>query len=487
MQQEAAVQMNAAEPDSEVKRAPIMISLIIGAFFAILNETILNVAYTDLTIELQVQFSSIQWLSTAFMLMVGILVPISALLIQWFTTRQMFIGAMALFTVGTILSGLAPNFGFLLVGRIIQACGTGLLLPIMMNTILVLYPPHKRGAAMGTVGLVIMFAPALGPTLGGLILEVTHWRWLFFIVVPFAIFSIVFGAMYLKNVTDVTKPKVDVISVILSTLGFGGIVFGFSSVGEGEGGWMHPEVYLSVIIGALSLVFLVLRQLKVEEPMLDVRAFKYPMFSLTTVLLIIMMMSLFSTMIIIPIFLQGPLLLTAFVTGLVLLPGGVINGLLSPVTGKLFDKFGPRVLVIAGTAVLVIVMWFLTRVNPETSVTMFIILHIALMIGLSMIMMPAQTNGLNELPRKLYPHGTAILNTLQQVAGAIGVALFISIMSSRQNHYLEGVSNPQAPHEQIEALIVGVQSSFTVGLGFAILALILALFIKRTEAPKHEA
>ncbi|MBD8070829.1 DHA2 family efflux MFS transporter permease subunit [Bacillus sp. PS06] len=469
-----------------IKRAPIMISLIIGAFFAILNETLLNVAFTDLISEFQVEASTIQWLATGFMLVVGILVPVTALLTGWFTTRQMFIGAMVVFTIGTIICGIAPNFSTLLIGRLIQAGGTGLLMPVMMNTILLIYPPHKRGGAMGTIGLVIMFAPAIGPTLSGVILEALNWRWLFFIVLPFAIFSIVFASIYLKNVSEVTKPKVDYISVILSTLGFGGIVFGFSSAGEGSAGWTHPEVYIAVIVGIVSLILFVIRQLKLEEPMLDVRVFKYPMFAITAVLLIITMMALFSTIILLPMLLRSGLAFTAFMTGLALLPGGLINGLISPITGRLFDKFGPRKLVIPGTIILVIIMWFFSNVSKDTSIFTFIVLHTSLSIGIAMIMMPTQTNALNELTRKHYSHGTAILNTLQQVAAAIGVALFISIMSSGQSRYLSGVSDPSSADEVANSMIAGVQTAFTVGLVFAVIGLILALFIKRTVAPDYE-
>ncbi|GGG00299.1 MDR family MFS transporter [Paenibacillus abyssi] len=469
----------------DIKRLPILISLVIGAFFSILNETLLNIAFRDLMIELQVTASTIQWLSTGYLLVVGILIPVSALLVQWFTTRQMFLGAMVLFALGTLVCGIAPGFPVLLIGRLIQAFSTGLMLPVMMNTILILYPPEKRGAAMGSMGLVIMFAPAIGPTLAGLILDSMSWRWLFFMVLPFAIFAIVFAAIYLKNVSEVTKPKVDVLSIILSTLGFGGIVFGFSSAGEGHGGWSSPQVYLSLTVGIISLLLFIWRQLVSKEPMLDMRAFKSPMFSLTTVMLIIVMMSLFSTMLLLPLFLQGALLMTAFTAGLILLPGGALNGLLSPVTGKLFDKFGPRALVIPGSAILVVVMWLFTRISLDTSTGTLIALHSAMMIAISMIMMPAQTNGLNQLPRKYYPHGTAILNTLQQVSGAIGVAFFISIMSSGQRDYLAGSSNPNAPAEMAGALNAGVHSAFSVGLVFAVVGLILSLFIKRTSAPQE--
>jgi len=475
----------ASQELGNVKKLPIMISLIIGAFFSILNETLLNIAFPQLMVELKVSASTLQWLATGYMLVVGVLVPASALLVQWFTTRQMFLGAMTLFTVGTLVCAIAPGFEFLLTGRLLQAAGTGLMLPVMMNTILVLYPPEKRGAAMGTIGLVIMFAPAIGPTLSGLILESLQWRWLFFMVLPFAVFSVVFAFIYLKNVSQPTKPKVDVLSIILSTIGFGGIVYGFSSSGEGHGGWTSPEVYGTVIVGGIALLLFVFRQLKVKEPLMDLRAFKFPMFSLTTILLIIMMMTLFSTMSLLPFLFQGALGLTVFASGLLMLPGSLLNGLISPITGKLFDKFGPRALVIPGSAFLVIIMWFFTQVTAETTKTTFLILHICMMVSISMIMMPAQTNGLNQLPPRYYPHGTAILNTLQQVAGAIGVALFIGVMSSGQRKFLETSTDPTSPAQMAQAMVSGVHNAFMIGLGFAVLAFLLALFLKRTQSAKE--
>jgi len=469
----------------EVKRLPILISLLIGAFFSILNETLLNIAFPELVVELNVSATTLQWLATAYMLVVGVLVPASALLVQWFTTRQMFLGAMTLFTIGTLVCGFAPQFAFLLLGRVLQAAGTGLLLPVMMNTILVLYPPEKRGAAMGTIGLVIMFAPAIGPTLSGLILNYFDWRWLFFLVLPFAVFSIAFAAIYLKNVTETTKPKVDWTSIVLSTIGFGGLVYGFSSSGEGHAGWSSPQVYGTVIVGGISLLLFVLRQFRLREPLMDLRAFRFPMFALTTIMLIIMMMTLFSTIALLPFLFQGALGLTVFASGLLLLPGSLLNGLISPLMGRLFDKFGPRAMVIPGTACLTVIMWIFTRVNETTPLPVFLVLHIVMMICISMIMMPTQTNGLNQLPPRYYPHGTAILNTLQQVAGAIGVAFFIGIMTSGQNRFLASSPNPEAKDQIAQATVLGVHNAFLFGFGFAVIAFVLALFIKRTHAPKE--
>ena len=464
--------------EGEFKRIPIMVSLIIGVFFAILNETLLNVAYVQLMNDFGVTTSTIQWLTTGFLLVVGILIPITALILQWFTTRQIFLGAMSIFAVGTLICAFAPNFPLLLIGRLVQAVGTGLLIPVMMNTVLVLFPKEKRGSAMGMVSLVIMVAPAIGPTLSGIIVEMFHWRFLFIFVLPFIAFSLVFAFIYLKNITKLTKPKVDIPSIVFSTLGFGGIVFGFSQAGKGTAGWSHPEVYLFIVVGIISLIIFVKRQLQLKEPMLDVRAFRFPMFTLATILTVVLMMTLFSTFIILPLFLQQGLLFTAFATGLAFLPGGIINGITSQTSGRLYDKFGPSALVIPGALIVVIVMFFFSKVTILTSFTTFIVLHCLLMFGVALIMTPIQTNGLNQLPPKYYPHGAAILNTLVQVAGAIGIAVFVTVLSSSQARFLENVGgNVEA--NQAEALIAGVQSVFAIGFVFASICLFLALFIKR--------
>ncbi|UKS28084.1 DHA2 family efflux MFS transporter permease subunit [Paenibacillus sp. HWE-109] len=480
----AASTSSASQEPRDVKRVPIMLSLMIGTFFSILNETLLNIAFPQLIIELDVPAPTLQWLATGYMLVVGVLVPASALLVQWFTTRQMFLGAMIIFTLGTLVCGIAPQFSVMLSGRLLQAVGTGLMLPVLMNTILVLYPPEKRGAAMGTIGLVIMFAPAIGPTLSGLILESLNWRWLFFLVLPFSVFSIVFAFIYLKNVSEPIKPKVDVTSIVLSTIGFGGLVYGLSISGEGDMNWLNPRVYGFVLVGVISLLLFVYRQLRLKEPLLDLRAFKYSMLSLAAILMIIMMMTFFSTMSLLPFMFQGALGLTVVTSGLLMLPGSLLNGLISPLMGKLFDRFGPRALVVPGAAFLVVIMWFFTRVSIETTQMTYIILHVCLMVAISMIMMPIQTNGLNQLPPHYYPHGTAILNTLQQVAGAIGVAFFIGTMSAGQRNFLEQSSDPTSPLQISQGMVVGVHNAFMIGFGFAIVAFILSLFIKRTVTPK---
>ncbi|GIO29571.1 MULTISPECIES: MDR family MFS transporter [Paenibacillus] len=469
---------------TNIKRGPIMFALIIGMFVAALNETLMGNALPELMKSFGVSAATVQWLSTAYMLVVGVLVPVTAILQQWFTTRQIFLSAMGLFFAGTVTSAVSPEFGVLLVGRIIQAIGTGMLLPLVMNVIMTIYPPEKRGGAMGMLGLVVMFAPAIGPTISGLIVDGLSWRWLFYLVLPFALLSIIIGAVVLKNVWEVTKPRVDFLSIVLSTIGFGGIVYGFSSAGDH--GWSQPEVIWTIVAGGAALLLFIWRQLILKQPVMDLRAFQYPTFALVAVLLLVLMMTFFSSAIMLPMFMQGVLLVTAFKSGLILLPGGIINGFMAPVSGKLFDKFGPRVLIIPGLAISVISLWQFTRFDETTSTGFLVAVHIALMIGIALVMMPAQTAGLNQLPSHLHPHGTAILNTLQQVSGAIGTALYISIMSSGQKQYLSNSSDPQAPAEIAKGLAAGINNAFWFGVIIALVALVLGLFIRKGKSSEQE-
>lgn len=472
--------------DPDVKVMPIVVSLIIGVFFAVLNETLLNIALTTLMKEFQVSVTTVQWMATGFMLVMGMVIPVSALLSQWFTTRQMFLSTMSIFTVGTVICAVAPTFSVLLIGRFLQAAGTGLLTPIIFNVFLLMFPPKRRGAIMGTVGLVMMFAPAIGPTLSGVIVEHLGWRYLFITVIPFSVFSIGFAYKFLVNVSEVTKPKIDVISIILSTIGFGGIVFGFSSAGDVEAGFLDPVVFTSILVGIVAVLIFSLRQLKLDEPVLDLRVFQYPMYRLAVVLLVIIVMAMLSSELILPMYMQSALALSAATAGLVLLPGSLLNGIMSPVMGHLFDKFGPRKVLIPGAVLLCGTMFTLSRLDLQTPTWLIILCYILLMLSVSAVMMPAQTNGLNQLPKRLYPHGTAIVTTLQPVAGAIGVSVFISLMSARQNHFLGEAENPKDPIVMKEALVSGVELVYFVAFGFALVALIVSLFVYRAKPQETE-
>ncbi|KWX86506.1 multidrug MFS transporter, partial [Paenibacillus riograndensis] len=285
--------------ERKFKTIPILVSLLLAGFIGMFSETALNVALSDLMKVLEITPTTAQWLTTAYLLTLGILVPISGLLLQWFSTRQLFVAALSFSILGTFLAAISPNFEFLLTARVVQALGTALLLPLMFNTILVIIPAEKRGAAMGLIGLVIMVAPAVGPTIAGLLIENLSWHWIFWLSLPFLVIALIFGILFMQNVSEVTKPKIDLLSILLSSLGFGGIVFGFSSAGEADG-WGSPKVIIAIAIGVVALLLFGIRQVKMKQPMINLRAFKFPMFAVGVAVVFICMMVILSSMLILP-------------------------------------------------------------------------------------------------------------------------------------------------------------------------------------------
>jgi DHA2 family lincomycin resistance protein-like MFS transporter len=463
----------------------IIYTMLIATFVVILNETIMNVAIPKLMTEFSVIATTAQWLATAFMLVMAIVIPTTGFLMQRFPTRTLFLAAMTIFSVGTLIAGVAPIFGILLAGRVLQAAGTALMLPLLTTTILTLIPAHRRGAMMGTVSIVISVAPAIGPTISGLIVESLSWRYMFFFVLPIALAVLAYAIWNLKNVGETNHASLDIPSVILSALGFGGLLYGFSKAGEGS--WANASVLIPLIVGALSLGIFIWRQMSLATPLLDLRAFRYPMFTLSVLLTMAMMMALFSAAILLPIYLQNVRQFTPLQTGLLLLPGGVLMGLASPWVGRIFDKHGPRLLVLAGTFIMTVTIWGFTTLTADSSVAKILTLHIIFSAGLAMLFTPIFATGLNQLPRHLHSHGSAIVTTLQQVAGAIGTALLVTIMSVSSASYLQSITTGITAEIQRDALTKGLHTSFWVATGIALLALILSLFIRRSSPPDENA
>ncbi|MED3550802.1 DHA2 family efflux MFS transporter permease subunit [Cytobacillus praedii] len=494
-----------SEQSNSVQKKPpygMIAILFIGAFVAILNETLLNVALPSIMEEFDVNATAVQWLSTGYMLINGILIPASAFFIQRFSDKKLFITAMLLFTLGTLLASLAPAFGVLLGARMIQASGSAIMMPLLMNVMLTAFPVEKRGAAMGMFGLVMITAPAIGPTLSGWLIEHYSWRMLFDLVLPIAILTLVLAFFKLKDVTSQRAIKLDVISLVLSSIGFGGLLYGFSSAGEN--GWDHPLVYGTIIIGAVALITFILRQLRMDDPMLEFRIFKYPMFALSSAISIVIAVAMFSAMILMPIYVQTIRGISPMESGLLMLPGAIVMGIMSPITGKLFDKYGARTLAVIGLIITVVTTYYFSKIGMNTAYSTLVLLFTFRMFGMSMVMMPVMTNGLNQLPAINNPHGTAMNNTLQQVSGAIGSALLITVMNNRTKVKAEelaadamanmgsSTTQPSAQaaaeiKQQImnEAMLHGINFSFFISTMIAVLALILALFIKRVK-PNHE-
>ncbi|WP_078391281.1 MDR family MFS transporter [Shouchella patagoniensis] len=466
--------MNEAEEDfSQLNKKPLIAVLLIGAFVAILNQTLLTTALPHLMVDLQINENAAQWVTTIFMLVNGIMIPITAFLIEKFTTRSLFLTAMMLFGIGTLLCAVSPSFSILLVGRIIQAAGAGIMMPLMQTVFLLIFPKEKRGTAMGMVGLVISFAPAIGPTLSGWLVESYHWTILFWIILPIVIIDIIAAIFIMKNVTTIRHPKLDIFSIILSTLGFGGLLFAFSNAGQAS--WGNPTVYLPLIVGIITLVLFINRQLKLPQPVLEFRVFTYPVFSLTTAIGMLVFISLVGPATLLPIFMQNMQGYTAFETGLTILPGAVLMGIMSPITGRIFDRIGARSLAITGLSLIFITSLLYTNLSEETSLLYLTIVYAVRMFGLSLVMMPVTTAGINVLPRHLIPHGTAMNNTMRQVSGSIGTAILVSIMTA------------SAETQENEAMIEGVNNAFIVAAVVAFLSLILSFFIKRNKKPELDS
>ncbi|WP_141770568.1 DHA2 family efflux MFS transporter permease subunit [Bacillus sp. MUM 116] len=462
---------------SDHKQSTIVALLLAGTFIAILNQTLMITAIPPVMDEMNVTANSAQWLTTVFMLVNGIMIPVSAFLLERFTTRQLFISAMSIFAVGTFVGGLAPNFEMLLFARVIQSIGAGVMLPLMQTVFLMIFPVNRRGSAMGLVGLVISFAPAIGPALSGWVTSHFSWRVLFFIILPIALIDIFIAFIALKNVTEISKPKVDVISIIFSSLGFGGLLYGFTSAGNN--GWTNAITILTLAIGAISLVLFISRQLRLKHPMLEFGVFKYSIFPFAIIIGMIGFMGLIGAETIIPLFMQNMRGFSAFEAGLALLPGALVSGFSAPIVGRIFDKIGARWLVMIGLTIMTGASFAFTRLGPSSTMTYITVLYGIRMLGLSMVMMPVATSALNQLPKRLIPHGAAMDNTMKMIAASVGTAILVTVMTTTAETAKQRteIAHPDMYGANVAFMVVSILS---------LIALILSFFVKNNRQPEGE-
>lgn len=464
------------------KRNKLVIGLLlVSAFIMILNETIMGVALPQLMKDLDITASTAQWLTTAFMLTMAVVIPITGFLLERFNTRPVYIVAMSLFTTGTLLSAIAPGFEALLFGRIIQAGGTAIMMPLLMTTVMTLVAPSSRGKTMGAISIVISVAPAVGPTIGGLILTLLDWRWMFGVVLPIAAIALIVGVLRIKNVTTPRKVPVDVFSVILSAFAFGGLIYGLSSLGEQAEGTAPVPSWIPLAVGAVALGLFILRQIFLQRSnraLLDLRVFTFPVFTVSSVMLTVSVVAMFGTIIVIPMYVQDVLGLDPLVTGLLLLPGGLLMGVLAPFVGAHYDKHGPRSLVVAGSIAAAISLWAMTGLTETSSIWYLLAADVLLCVGLALLFTPLYTSGLGSLPAKFYSHGSAVFGTLQQVGGAAGTAMFVTVLTVQSAALATGGSNATA------SMAGGVHWAFVAGAVVATLAIVGAFFVRKpADAP----
>lgn len=496
-----------------VSRGKILAALLFGMFIAILNQTLLNVALPKINTEFNISASTGQWLMTGFMLVNGILIPITAYLFNKYSYRKLFLVALVLFTIGSLICAISMNFPIMMVGRVLQAIGAGVLMPLGSIVIITIYPPEKRGAAMGTMGIAMILAPAIGPTLSGYIVQNYHWNVMFYGMFIIGIIAILVGFIWFKLYQYTTNPKADIPGIIFSTIGFGALLYGFSEAGNK--GWGSVEIETMFAIGIIFIILFVIRELRMKAPMLNLEVLKFPTFTLTTVINMVVMLSLYGGMILLPIYLQNLRGFSALDSGLLLLPGSLIMGLLGPFAGKLLDTIGLKPLAIFGIAVMTYATWELTKLNMDTPYMTIMGIYVLRSFGMAFIMMPMVTAAINALPGRLASHGNAFLNTMRQLAGSIGTAILVTVMTTQTTQHLSAFgeeldkTNPVVQDHMRElasqyggqegamkvllqfvnklATVEGINDAFIVATIFSVIALILCLFLQSNKKAKATA
>ncbi|MFE6734319.1 MDR family MFS transporter [Microbacterium sp. NPDC057650] len=459
--------------------------LLAAAFVAILNETTMNMAIPHLITDLRISPLAAQWVTSAFMLTMAVIIPTTGFLLRRFTTRQMFIGALTLFSAGTLLAALSLGFPMLLGARIVQASGTAIMMPLLMTTLMNLVPAASRGRMMGRVSVVMSLAPAIGPTLSGFLLDHFSWRSIFVVVLPIALVALAIGWRWLTNVGETTHAPIDVLSIVLSAFGFGGLVFGLSQIGGLGSGVSWAPMAISLVVGVVGLGLFLRRQVvlqRKDDALLDLRIFRSKDFSLSMAQMFLLSLAFFGAITVIPLFLQDGLEIAPTDAGLVMLPGALAMGLLGPVIGRIYDARGTRILLIPGSILAASMLWFYTTLGTGTSVWVVAIAQTLLSIGLALSFTPLFTASLASLSPKFYSYGSAVIGTVQQVAGAAGIAVMMAIFTA----VAAANGGPQAP----AAVAAGSRVAFTIAAVIATVTIIGAFLIRKpeddgSEAPAH--
>lgn len=452
----------------------MVLTLLTGTFTTFLTQTILTTAFPTLMATFHIGASAVQWLTTGFMLVMGIMIPVSAWLLAKFNVKYLYISAISLFLFGTIICRFAVSFPMLLAGRLIQAAGVGMSAPTFQNVMYSIFPPEKRGSAMGLAGIVIGLAPAIGPTLSGWVLLHHSWRSLFSIIIPIAILVIVAASFTMRKVLTTTDPKIDSVSVVMSTIGFGSVLYGFSTVGDQS--WGSPVVLGALALGVIFVILFVYRQLHMETPLLELRVFTSPIYTLSVILTAVAFMSMVGVEMVLPMYIQTIRGESAFNSGLILLPGAVMMGIMSPITGRIFDHLGAKRLSNTGLFLLLVGTIPLIAVGEDTPIAIITVLYAVRMFGITMVTMPVTTAGMNALPANLISHGTAVNNTVRQIAASIGTAILVSVLSvvTKANMPGAGVSAAAALAQTRAATVSGYRAAFIVSTVFAIIGYVLA-------------
>ncbi|MGO4536008.1 MDR family MFS transporter [Leifsonia sp. 2MCAF36] len=472
-------------PAPHAARNRTALALLLAAVFVVfLNETMMGVALPRIQESLHIDATKGQWLTTAFALTMAVVIPITGWLMQRLNTRPVFLVAMSSFAIGTLVAALSPTFEMLVAGRVIQAVGTAIMMPLMMTTVMTVVPPDGRGRVMGRVSIVMSVAPAVGPIVSGALIQVLPWQGLFWVMLPIALTMLTIGARRVPNVSETRKVPLDVASVILSALAFSALVFGLSQIGAAAVGGAAVQPWIPIVVGLATLGIFVWRQIalqRTDSALLDLRTFLSRDFAVSVAMMTAAMVSLFGAFIVLPQFARYTLGLEPLWVGAILLPGGLLMGLAGPTVGRLYDRFGPRPLVIPGSIGLAAGLWtFAFGLGEGSSWVVLLGAHVLVMLSLAFLFTPAFSASLGSLPPQLYSHGSATIATLQQVAGAAGTAIFVALYAT--GVAASGNADPDLP--TAAAAADGSHLAFLAGAILSLGVIALALFVRKPVAPE---
>lgn len=407
---------------------PVLVMLI-GAFMAILDSSIVNVAIPTMMNNFQTTVSKIQWVTTIYMLTLGVVVPASGWLGEFLGYKRLYIYSLIVFTLGSALCSLAWSEDVLIGARVIQALGGGMIMPTMMTMIYMLVPRSKMGSAMGIFGLTVLLAPAIGPTLGGYLVEYVNWRWIFTVNLPIGVIGTFLAIAGLPEFPSRKAGKFDLLGFVLSSAGLFCLLLALSQ-GQ-DWGWTSLPIVLLLYFGLALLGVFVYQELTTLNPLLDLRVFKYPTYALGNLMLVVMTIGLFGGLFYIPYFLQTVRGMGALQTGILMLPPALVSGMMTPISGRLYDRFGPKIPVGVGTLVLAYATYLFTKIDVNTPLSSIVLWNMLRAAGMGFAMMPLQTALMSVLPNEQIGRGSAIVNIVRQVASSLGLAVLTLILTNR--------------------------------------------------------
>ena len=449
-----------ARPDRvDAKLMVTVVSLAALTFLGVLSETSLNIAYSDLMREFSITASTVQWLTTGYLLLLAIAIPSSPFLVRKFATRTLFLAAIAVFTVGTLLGAFAFSFPMLLAARLVMAVGTGVSMPLLTTIVLERAPLRQRGMLLGVVAMVTSVAPALGPVYGGMVVEYLNWHWIFYIMVPFLIAAAVMGVTTIPDIRKGEEAYISLPSLLLVAVGLACVIVACSFCGS----WPPAMLAGVAALAVVCLAAFAAMQLRTDRPLLNVRVFAHPGFSIGVVVLMLMQATVLGINFLLPILLQRGLGRSSMVSALILLPGAVCGAVMSMIVGRLLRVHRATGLLLIGIPGVLVLELVLLAVPQYWWAVM--IAYMLLMPVAGFVQVPAQTHSLNQLPERLNADGSAALNTLQQLAGAIGTAIASTLM--------DGFASSAIASGADQATVY--VSSFSSGMVAFVVALAVAL------------